>query len=382
MSDVNKADAIDYASVRQAAFGSLSEIPFADLIGAPLKACVSAQNEAHKATLQAMKEMGLISDDKGGQVATSVGLEYLDHGRRRKLLVPLISLVPISFLQIDKVSIGFKAKINAAASLMQPSSLDLERTLASETKKKDDKDEKKGLDLEAEVGKIGKTLSGSSEDKDKKDGDASSTTNKPTSEQGDKGQGEDKAGDKPSEAKDSKDDKAGEKSLLERAKDVANSKWAKAAVQAGVLGFKLYSEHKKKKEEKKEAEYSSKKDSVAMRDSKYSIETTIDFDISASIADMPGGLLCVLEHLNGAIEAFDPLGELHVPEGAVEVGTPAPCSYRNAEGLYMPSMIKCEPSASVERVSTDTGVVFVFGQAGNYTITAGDKEKKVVVVGK
>lgn len=60
------------------------------------------------------------------------------------------------------------------------------------------------------------------------------------------------------------------------------------------------------------ANYSSKKDSTATQNSKYAVEYTMDVNVNASQADMPGGLATVLQILNDSIVARDPTGDLIV----------------------------------------------------------------------
>lgn len=65
----------------------------------------------------------------------------------------------------------------------------------------------------------------------------------------------------------------------------------------GKVGFGIFS-----LETQMEASYSSKKDSKATRDSRYSVEYTMDVAIKAGQEDMPAGLAKVLEILNNNIE--------------------------------------------------------------------------------
>ena len=65
----------------------------------------------------------------------------------------------------------------------------------------------------------------------------------------------------------------------------------------GKLGFGIFS-----LEAQMEASYSSKKDSKATRDSRYSVEYTMDVAIKAGQEDMPAGIAKVLEILNNNIE--------------------------------------------------------------------------------
>lgn len=136
---------------------------------------------------------------------------------------------------------------------------------------------------------------------------------------------------------------------------------------------------------------SSKKDSTATRDSKYSVEYTMDINVNAGQEDMPAGMAKVLEMLNESIGAVDERGELNVVDtflqlnGGEKVYTFA--SYLNPDGYYAPEDIKIldqkgneanEKDATVE--VAEPGVSITFTKAGQYTVSAGDRKVKVVVL--
>lgn len=71
------------------------------------------------------------------------------------------------------------------------------------------------------------------------------------------------------------------------------------------------------------ANYSSKKDSTATANSRYSVEYTMDVSVNASQSDMPAGLSTVLQILNDSIVARDPTGDLVVSmDKAPRLNTP------------------------------------------------------------
>lgn len=319
---------IDYAKVRRGTLDTLGEIPFALLISAPLKACVAAQNESYKATLKAMTDMGFWTDDKDQQAAVSVGFEFIHQGKRRKMTVPLITLVPISFLQIDNVSISFKANINSSVRASNVPNLALE--LARQEQERKEKDSDQG---------------------------------------------------KKSKAKESK--KASEPSKQDEGESKSEESgfsWAKAK-ELGLQLMDIGMDLKERYDQFKKSDYSNKKDSKVTRDSKYSIETTVDFNISASPADMPGGMASILERLNASMDVFDPTGELIVPEEVIDAGGHAYISYRTPRGLFDASEIQCTPSEGVKRIDAEDGVILIFEKEGYYTITAGQK-KRIISVAK
>lgn len=138
------------------------------------------------------------------------------------------------------------------------------------------------------------------------------------------------------------------------------------------------------------ASISSKKDSVATRDSKYSVEYTMDVAIKAGQDDMPAGMAKVLEMLNSSIDAIDRRGELQVSEQVLKmpkggsVGLYA--TYKNAEGYYAPDQIRVmnDKNVAVGKDSCiltpdDPGALCMFSRSGTYQIVAGQRSIVVQV---
>jgi hypothetical protein len=73
------------------------------------------------------------------------------------------------------------------------------------------------------------------------------------------------------------------------------------------------------------ANYSSKKDSKATQESKYSVEYTMDIHVQAGQADMPAGLATVLNILQSSITEAEPTGSLKLspPEITLDLSNPA-----------------------------------------------------------
>ena len=91
------------------------------------------------------------------------------------------------------------------------------------------------------------------------------------------------------------------------------------------------------------ASYSSKKDSSATRDSKYSVEYTMDVAVHAGQDSMPAGMAKVLEMLNNSISVVSPEGFLDVQHAIQDDGTvKLITSYKNREGLFDPEAITPE----------------------------------------
>ncbi len=133
---------------------------------------------------------------------------------------------------------------------------------------------------------------------------------------------------------------------------------------------------------KMNANYSSKKDSKAMQDSKYSVEYTMDVAVKAGQDSMPAGLAKVLELLGSSLDVSDPEGTLEVSarelilpdEKYAKVSLIA--TYKNNKGIFEPQAIKIDGVTG--RVSDDS-VVFELTKADKYTVVAGKKKVEVDV---
>ncbi len=133
---------------------------------------------------------------------------------------------------------------------------------------------------------------------------------------------------------------------------------------------------------KMNASYSSKKDSKATQESKYSVEYTMDVAVKAGQDSMPAGLAKVLELLGSSLDVSDPEGTLEV--SARDLTLPNEknakvtliATYKNNKGIFEPKSIKI--SGVTGNVSDDS-VVFELTEASEYTVVAGKKEVKVKV---
>ena len=346
---------LQHTALRKVTFEGLTDIPFTHLISTPLKACVAAQNESHQTTIAALQEMGIFSDESNKKTAAFIDFEFVKDGKRQKIVVPLITLVPISFFQINSVDISFKASIKSSSSWSTSPSLDLELKEKKEEKKKEEKDKGNKKD-EADGGNKKAQASASTSD---------SVSTKSAQEEKEK---------KSEEEKKSEDEKKKDKD--------EDSSWWKAALKYGREAFDIYKEYQKSKEAKdaeSKTDYSNKKDSKVTQESKYSIETTVDFKIQAIPADMPGGLAKVIETLNNAVAVFDPSGELRITGDVFTPGARVLVEYLNEDGILAPDEIKCSPMTEVQSQKVETGIYFTFEKAGSYTVKAGKKERTIIV---
>ena len=139
------------------------------------------------------------------------------------------------------------------------------------------------------------------------------------------------------------------------------------------------------------ANYSSKKDSKATAESKYSVESTIDVAVKAGQESMPAGMAKVLELLGTALDVVDAKGELQVNATILSVGDNLVVSYKNKEGLFDNSMLKIKKGDTDVAISDDDkkkdSVVLNLNaekfKAGDVLeITAGENTVKVNVVKK
>lgn len=151
---------------------------------------------------------------------------------------------------------------------------------------------------------------------------------------------------------------------------------------------------------KMKANYSSKKDSKATQESKYSVEYTMDVAVKAGQDSMPAGLAKVLELLGSALDVSDPEGTLEVSARKLVLskdkeGKAIPVSliatYKNGKGIFESEAIglftksndKLEPvdikTANIGKNPQDDSVVYVFPEANNYIVKAGNKTIEIKI---
>ncbi len=266
----------------QVATNALSALPFGNIIGGPLKACIEAQAMAAKTSWNFIQEVGLNTDPETGEKKTvNVSFQFIKDGRMAQLNVPLLTIVPIPYIAIQSIDIAFKANINASSS--------------SST-------------VENESTSIDAGLAGSTSLK---------------------------------------------------------------------LGpFKLSADF--------HANYSSKKDSTATQESKYSVEYTMDVAVKAGQDSMPAGLAKVLELLGNSLDVCDPSGTLEV--NALEFkGSPNEkfmliATYKNRDGIFEPGKIQIPGQTGT--VDGDNMIFYLpveEGKSTSYMVGVSGIDKKVVV---
>lgn len=218
----------------------LNGIDYSALIGGPLQAAITAQAMAAKSSWEFIQHVGLTTDKKSGETkAINVTFMYQKDGTLVKLIVPILTIVPIPMIVIDNINIEFKASLNASSS---------------------------------------------------------ECTENSSSESLDAG--------------------------------------GEASAKLGWGPFSL--------EVKAKANYSSKKDSRATKDSKYSVEYTQDVLVHATQADMPAGLATVLNILSNSVTPnAGAKGSIELDKTVVsptkENAEAVTIDVKNSEGLIVPN---------------------------------------------
>lgn len=91
----------------------LQELEFNRILGAPLSACVNAQEEAAQATLQYLNEVVFTQagDDDSSLEPVTVSFYFESAGQVHRIVMPLLLIVPVPYLQIDRVDLTFQATV-------------------------------------------------------------------------------------------------------------------------------------------------------------------------------------------------------------------------------------------------------------------------------
>jgi len=144
---------------------------------------------------------------------------------------------------------------------------------------------------------------------------------------------------------------------------------------------------------------SSKKDSTATRDSKYSVEYTMDVAVKAGQEDMPAGMAKVLEMLNESIDTVEKGGELHLSTQMVNLSSEngmkgVYITYKNEEGYYVNdekelkvevyndsgSLVSAIKGKDYNLTVDEPGFICMFNKAGRYVISAGARRTQMRVI--
>ena len=306
----------------------LGKISFDELIGNPLRAAVKAQRDLAKETLSYIREEGIKVDENGQGQITYVTMNFFRDGKQVKMRVPLLTLMPVPRLSISTMSYTFKAKVNAMSGVV------------------------------ASVGSGGTPINaGMSTD----NGSKSAASAKPAKDSSSKGNNE-KTGDEPAASTDN--------SAASSNKTAASAAGAKPTISTTPT---------------MSVGYSSKKDSGATRDSRYSVETTMDITITASEGEMPRGIDRLLGVLDDSTEVIDPKGTLQVSADRISLVNNygvISVSYRNGKGAYAPTDVTCEPiegEAKPDMLESGDEMLLIFKAKGVYMVSAGELTRIVFV---
>lgn len=333
MKDLNEVQ-VDKAFVSDS-INLLGKISFDELIGNPLRAAVKAQRDLAKETLSYIREEGIKVDENGQGQITYVTMNFIRDGKQVKMRVPLLTLMPVPRLSISTMSYTFKAKVNAMSGVV------------------------------ASVGSGGTPINAGISTGE---GSKSAAPAKPTTDSSSKGNNE-KTGDKSAASTDNPTAST-EKPATSSDKPTASAAGAKPTISTTPT---------------MSVGYSSKKDSGATRDSRYSVETTMDISITASEGEMPRGIDRLLGVLDDSTEVIDPKGTLQVSAdrislvnnyGAISV------SYRNGKGAYAPTDVNCEPiegEAKPDMLESGDEMLLIFKAKGVYMVSAGELHRIVFV---
>lgn len=326
MKDLNEVQ-VDKAFVSDS-INLLGKISFDELIGNPLRAAVKAQRDLAKETLSYIREEGIKVDENGQGQITYVTMNFIRDGKQVKMRVPLLTLMPVPRLSISTMSYTFKAKVNAMSGVV------------------------------ASVGSGGTPINaGISTD----NGSKSAAPAKPTTDSSSKGNNG-KTGDKPAASTDNPSTSSN--------KPTASAAGAKPTISTTPT---------------MSVGYSSKKDSGATRDSRYSVETTMDISITASEGEMPRGIDRLLGVLDDSTEVIDPKGTLQVSADRISLVNNygvISVSYRNGKGAYAPTDVTCDPiegEAKPDMLESGDEMLLIFKAKGVYMVSAGELTRIVFV---
>lgn len=326
MKDLNEVQ-VDKAFVSDS-INLLGKISFDELIGNPLRAAVKAQRDLAKETLSYIREEGIKVDENGQGQITYVTMNFFRDGKQVKMRVPLLTLMPVPRLSISTMSYTFKAKVNAMSGVV------------------------------ASVGSGGTPINaGISTDNSSK----SAAPAKPAKESSAKGNNE-KTGDNSAASTDN--------SAASSNKTAASATGTKSTISTTPT---------------MSVGYSSKKDSGATRDSRYSVETTMDISITASEGEMPRGIDRLLGVLDDSTEVIDPKGTLQVSADRISLVNNygvISVSYRNGKGAYAPTDVTCDPiegEAKPDMLESGDEMLLIFKAKGVYMVSAGELTRIVFV---
>lgn len=362
---VTLSDATAPTSLGTEAIKTMGTQDLSTIIAAPLNAAINAQYAAAKKTLQCINEFGV----KDGALAV-VTFTFFKNGRKAKLSIPLLTLVPINNMRINEMTYNFKLAIKSSSQLnMVNSSMgsvnayvggNVNDALAAINGGKNDQ-----AQYDKEVAELQKAA--------------------------DKQEEEKPAEQKPAEQKPAEQKLAEQKPAGQNAEAAGKKGEKKEGTEGGKKNDAAATDAVKnavKMEPTFGVSFSSKKDSKATQSSKYSVETSMDVTIKVGPEDMPAGISKMLEILNDSIDVFNPNGELTVSSEHLKLSdgvAVVTAVYHDTEGSIAPEKISCvlatDSSVKPETLNNGDSCQFIFTKPGLYLISA-EKLKRAVEVEK
>lgn len=107
-------------SLSQETTDALRALPFGSIIGAPLKACIEAQAMAAQTSWKFIQEVGLQNNPETGEKEiVNVSFLFKKQGQVSQISIPLLTIIPIPYIAVEKVDISFKANIMASNTVQE-----------------------------------------------------------------------------------------------------------------------------------------------------------------------------------------------------------------------------------------------------------------------
>ena len=314
----------------------MESLDMSKLIGAPINAAVEAHYNAAKKMLGCINDIGV----KDGTVAV-VTFSFFKNGKMAKMTIPLLTLVPITAMRIKEMTYDFKIKFTADTSINLTTGAESTFSYGAAIKDEQNPSKKKAGEENATDPNAAKP-----QQKGENTGGQTNSTDTATT---------------PAPA-------AQKLSSTAVADAVKNSVRAEPTFGAS---------------------FSSKKDSKATQDSKYSVESSMDIGITVVSDDnLPGGISKMLQILNDAISVYNPKGELNVSSSLVQLAdgyAVINATYLDGEGNSAPDKISCKyegtekDAPKVTVLNTGDGVQLLFNAPGPYMVIAENLKSAVIV---
>lgn len=95
----------------------INSIPFGNIIGGPLAACVMAQADAAQTTRNYINQALMKPSDlsPGAFSPKAISFSFSIDGKMNKMVVPLLTIVPIPYMRIDNINLSFTAEVTESS---------------------------------------------------------------------------------------------------------------------------------------------------------------------------------------------------------------------------------------------------------------------------